>query len=562
MIERLKFANEVVIRTRSNLIVAKYRLHIILYEVWENCLTMKQKQSDQRIHSDAWFYVMEDILRWNHNKQAAIHRHMKFIHQHSLPLYSMLWMKNHDTSRFSTMKQGELCMVKWKDNVVEEEILHSEKMIRFQTWVQGYCSSNTILTRASNSALLSTSDAIASNISSTPAIDECSCSVADHTPVNSLVQITVDDVTSLLSISSSVSGCITNDDSKSEVLDHYEVTPASLSTSHNNVDDINQHDPQATTGVDQDENTCEPVNSSEDTIANLSNNTTTNHTSHHHSKLKCTSKSALKSKPQLPKSEGSSNKHSTPAPSSHDSLLDKSPYRNEQGIEKCVYCSDWFRPTDECIISACGKLAHAVHFTCWERFYHQSQRNKCPYGCHEHGAFVPVKLKWRDGARSSGIKRKLEEQDDDRCEVAVKRQHRAMNIEFNDPLAITFIEQMQSSDNESKQLFASFLREYSSQLINHTSELSCGIAKLNVKGIPAMMVATPGKKIYYLSLLCNSCYLGLLFFVLCLHFQTNNSYYWIDWVVDNFYSNVTFEWLTLIQQKMIYQYGICRMMYN
>jgi hypothetical protein len=80
-----------------------------------------------------------------------------------------------------------------------------------------------------------------------------------------------------------------------------------------------------------------------------------------------------------------------------------------------------------------------------------------------------VKLTCRDGAHSSGIKRKLEEQDDDRCEIAVKRQHRAMNIEFNDPLAITFIEQMQSSDNASKQLFTSFLREYSSQLINHTS---------------------------------------------------------------------------------------------
>jgi hypothetical protein len=201
----------------------------------------------------------------------------------------------------------------------------------------------------------------------------------------------------------------------------------------------------------------------------------------------------------------------------YDSLLDKSPYRNEQGIEKCVYCSDWFRPTDECIISACGKLAHAVHFTCWERFYHPShrtQRNKCPYGCSEHGASVPVKLKWCGGTHSSGAKRKLEEQDDNTCEVAVKRQHRAMNIEFNDPLAITFIEQMQSSDSASKQLFTSFLQEYSSQLINHTSELSCGITKLNVKGIPAMMVATPGKK-YIICLCCAIHVLYVYYFMFC-----------------------------------------------
>jgi hypothetical protein len=195
----------------------------------------------------------------------------------------------------------------------------------------------------------------------------------------------------------------------------------------------------------------------------------------------------------------------------YDSLYDKSPYRNEQGIEKCVYCSDWFRPTDECIISACGKVTHAVHFACWERFYYQShrtQRNKCPYGCHEHGVFVPVKLKWYGGIDSSGIKRKLEEQDYNKCESNVKRQHRTMNIEFNDPMAITFIEQIQSGDNETKQLFTSFLHEYSSQLINHTSKLSCGTAMLNVKGVPAMIVATPGKTVCYVSVLYNSCYLG------------------------------------------------------
>jgi hypothetical protein len=62
---------------------------------------------------------------------------------------------------------------------------------------------------------------------------------------------------------------------------------------------------------------------------------------------------------------------------------------------------------------------------------------------------------------------------------------------------------MQSSDKESKQLFASFLQEYSSQLINHTSELSCGKAMLNVKGVPAMIVATPGKTICYMSVLYN-----------------------------------------------------------
>jgi hypothetical protein len=209
---------------------------------------------------------------------------------------------------------------------------------------------------------------------------------------------------------------------------------------------------------------------------------------------------------QLPtsKSERSSSKHSTPTPPSYDSIYDTSPYRNEQGIEKCVYCSDWFRPTDDCIISACGKTTHAVHFTCWERFYHQShrtQRNKCPYGCHEHGTFVPVTLKWCEN--NIRLKRKLEESFESKYETKMKpsnnkRACRTIQMEFNNPMAIIFIEQIQSGDIESKQLFKSFLQEYSSQLINHVYELAgSGTAELNVKGIPAMIVPTPGKKNEY-----------------------------------------------------------------
>jgi hypothetical protein len=517
-----------VTEANTKLVITKYRLHIALYNIWDHYIPLIQKYKIQPKCTE-WTHVLQYILKWTSSmKQAKTNKHMKFIYQHSLELYSILWMKNTETSRFSTMKQGELCMNKWNEKVKQEEIMEEEKMIRFHIWIQEYCTSNLTSISSSTSVLVSTTSRLP-HVSQDPIINEYGCVNIDNasntvstdlTTIND-IHITDDDVTSLLSISSSVSCCTTNNDSKSEILDHHEIisTPASSSTSHNNVD-INRRviDSQATMEIDK-------YNDESITSATGNHFTTCEHkaeinkTSKHNSKLKSTSKCPLKSKHQLltSKSEGSSTKHSTPASSSYDSLFDKSPYRNEQGIEKCVYCSDWFRPTDDSIISACGKITHAVHFTCWEQFYHQShrtQRNKCPYGCHEHGVFVPVKLKWC-GHIHSGIagKRKLEEQDNSKCEVAIKRPHRTMNIEFNDPMAITFIEQMQSSDNESKQLFASFLQEYSSQLINHTSELSCGTAMLNVKGIPAMTIPTPGKTILRMSIRYDKVYYFM--FLLC-----------------------------------------------
>jgi hypothetical protein len=320
------------------------------------------------------------------------------------------------------------------------------------------------------------------------------------------IHIADNDVTALLSISSSIQSAINydHDDDKVQVI-HQPIIPRHLSPpSNNDTDPDKQNSP---TAIDMNEDNGELISISPDHkeeschIVSSQHKAETNKTSKHNSKLKSTSKCPLKSKHQLPtsKSEGSSTKHSTPAPPSYDSLYDKSPYRNEQGITKCVYCSDWFRPTDDSIISACGKITHAVHFTCWERFYHQShrtQRNKCPYGCHEHGAFVPVKLKWCGMNDVGGVKRKLEDQDNSKCEVQTynKRARRTIHMEFDDP-AITFIEQIQSGDNETKQLFSLFVQQLSSQLINHVHELSnSGIVELNVKGISAMTIPTPSNE--------------------------------------------------------------------
>jgi hypothetical protein len=146
-------------------------------------------------------------------------------------------------------------------------------------------------------------------------------------------------------------------------------------------------------------------------------------------------------------------------------------------------------------------MSHAVHFVCWERFYYQShrtQRNKCPYGCHEHGVFIPVKLKWcGNNGLGGGVKRKLEEYSESKSETVIKpsdnkRACRTMQMEFDHPMSITYIEQIQAGDIETKQLFMSFLQDYSSQIINYVCELaSSGTAELNVKGIPAMIVPTP-----------------------------------------------------------------------
>jgi hypothetical protein len=39
----------------------------------------------------------------------------------------MLWMKDSETSRFTTIKKGEICMNKWNEIVKEEEIMEEQR---------------------------------------------------------------------------------------------------------------------------------------------------------------------------------------------------------------------------------------------------------------------------------------------------------------------------------------------------------------------------------------------------------------------------------------------------
>jgi hypothetical protein len=132
-----------------------------------------------------------------------------------------------------------------------------------------------------------------------------------------------------------------------------------------------------------------------------------------------------------------------------------------------------------------------------------------------------VKLKWCSGIGvGGGLKRKLEEHGEETVmkHSDTKRAHRSMQMEFDNPMAITFIEQIQTGDNETKQLFTSFIQEYSSQIINHVHEVSSsGIAELNVKGISAMLIPTPGNQIMIRLILLCSMLNNAIIFVFVFH---------------------------------------------
>jgi hypothetical protein len=137
LLQSLIEAYKQIVQTRTEMYIATYTFHIILYQIW-NIYIPNEKKKLLRPTSYEWIYVIQDILDCDKHILAKANRNMKFIHQHSLSLYSKLWMKSEQTCRFDTMKKGNICMDKWDEYVNNRQQNNDKNINSFETWLDQY----------------------------------------------------------------------------------------------------------------------------------------------------------------------------------------------------------------------------------------------------------------------------------------------------------------------------------------------------------------------------------------------------------------------------------------
>jgi hypothetical protein len=104
LLTELLTAHKTVIKSRTTLYNAKYQLYLILYKIW-NIYIPNNKKHLLKPKSDVWSYVIKSILHCSTHSQSNINYHMKFIYQHSLLLYKLLWIKyeNNNIHTYTTI---------------------------------------------------------------------------------------------------------------------------------------------------------------------------------------------------------------------------------------------------------------------------------------------------------------------------------------------------------------------------------------------------------------------------------------------------------------------------
>jgi hypothetical protein len=139
---------------KTTLVITTHQFYKTLFPLW-NIYMKENDKLNEKPRSIQWNTLLQHFNCTQRKKQARINRHMKFIYQHSLELYSILWMKDTNISRFATMKQGDNCMNKWNEN----NNMTQQNIIIFGTWIQEYCITNTT-SRTRNVCIIPTKSTI------------------------------------------------------------------------------------------------------------------------------------------------------------------------------------------------------------------------------------------------------------------------------------------------------------------------------------------------------------------------------------------------------------------